>query len=46
MNIMDKQIIINAIVALNGTLSALTAAGKKEEVDEVSKKLLELINQL
>jgi hypothetical protein len=43
---MEKQIIINAIVALNGTLSALTVVDEKEAVKEVTEKILELVKQL
>jgi len=44
--IMDKQTIINAIVALNGTLSALNMIGDKEGAKKVSEKIIELMNQL
>jgi late competence protein required for DNA uptake (superfamily II DNA/RNA helicase) len=45
-NKMEKQLIINAISSLTGLFSVLTGAGKTEEASEVSKKILELVNQL
>lgn len=45
---MEKQIIINAIIALNGTISTLNIAKDKndEVIKEAIEKLRELIKQL
>ena len=43
---MDKQLILQAIPSLSAVIDALNRAGKKEETNEVIKKLLELIKQL
>ena len=44
--IMDKQTVINAIVALNGTLATLGVDGDKEAISVVTAKILELVKQL
>ena len=44
--IMDEQTIINAIVALNGTLSALNVIGDKGSAKKVSEKIIMLMEQL
>ena len=43
---MEKQAIINAVLSLSGVIDSLNRAGKKEAIDEVTIKLLELVKQL
>lgn len=43
---MEKQSIINAIVALNGTLSAFQITNNEPAQQEVTNKILELVKQL
>lgn len=43
---MEKKSIINAIVALNGTLSALQITNNYQAQEEVTNKILDLIKQL
>jgi hypothetical protein len=43
---MEKQMIINAILSLSSVIDSLNRAGKKETIDEVTPKLLELVKQL
>ena len=43
---MDKQTIINAIIALNGTLGALNGCGQINDIKEIKDKIIELVRQL
>ena len=43
---MEKQIIINGIGTLSGTLDAFNRAGEKDAIKEVVIKILELVKQL
>jgi hypothetical protein len=43
---MEKQVLINAVGTLSGTLDALNRAGEKEAIKEVVSKMLELVKQL
>lgn len=43
---MEKQLIINTIVALTGTLDALTRSGDEDSKKIVIEKILELIKSL
>ena len=43
---MEKQVIINGIGTLSGTLDALNRAGEKDAIKEVVTKILELVKQL
>lgn len=42
----EKQIVINAIGTLAGTVDALNRAQKMEAIDAVVKKILELVEKL
>lgn len=43
---METQQIINAILSLSSVIDSLNRAGKKNEIDKVTPKLLELIGKL
>lgn len=43
---MENQELLNAIATLSATIDPLIRAGKKDEVDEVSKKMIELIKKI
>ena len=43
---METQTLINAILSLSTVIDALNRAGKKDEIDTVVKKQLELIEKL
>jgi len=45
-NNMDNQTIINAIVAINGSISVLSNTGDSKSIDAVTAKLLELVKKL
>ena len=42
----SKQEVINAILSLSSVIDSLNRANKKDSIDEVTIKLLELIKQL
>lgn len=43
---MKQQMIINAILSLSSVIDSLNRASKKDEIDKVTPKLLELISKL
>ena len=43
---METQNTINSIACLSGTLDALNRAGRKDAMDSIISKILELVNTL